>query len=66
MLIALLTGGIALNSHLTKATTQLAINASTEPVSNSVASVTEDATNRDSVSNNQSSCLNCYFISLFA
>ncbi len=44
MLIALLTGGIALDSHLTKATTRLAINASPEPVTNSIASVTEDAT----------------------
>ncbi len=44
VLIAFLTGGIALDSHLTKATTRLAINASPEPVSNSVASVTEDAT----------------------
>ncbi len=44
ILIALLTGGIALDSHLTKATTRLAINASPEPVSNSIASVTEDAT----------------------
>jgi len=42
VLIALLTGGIALDSHLTKATTRLAINASPEPLSNSVASVTED------------------------
>ncbi len=44
ILIALLTGGIALDSHLTKATTRLAINASPEPVSNSIASVTKDAT----------------------
>ena len=44
ILISLLTGGIALDSHLTKATTRLAINASPEPVSNSIASVTEDAT----------------------
>jgi hypothetical protein len=44
VLIAFLTGGIALDSHLTKATTRLAINASPEPVSNSIASVTEDAT----------------------
>ncbi|MFQ5964791.1 MAG: DUF4126 domain-containing protein [Candidatus Scalinduaceae bacterium] len=42
--VALLTGSIALDSHLTKATTRLAINSSPEPVSNSVASVTEDAT----------------------
>ncbi len=44
ILIAIMTGGIALDSHLTKATTRLAINTSPEPVSNSVASVTEDAT----------------------
>jgi hypothetical protein len=44
IVVALLTGGIALDSHLTKATSRLAINASPEPVSNSVASVTEDAT----------------------
>ena len=44
VLTALLTGGIALDSHLTKATTRLAINASPEPVTNSIASVTEDAT----------------------
>ena len=44
VLVALLTGGIALDSHLTKATTRLAINASPEPVTNSIASVTEDAT----------------------
>ena len=44
VLIAFLTGSIALDSHLTKATTRLAINASPEPVSNSIASVTEDAT----------------------
>ncbi len=44
ILVALLTGGIALDSHLTKATTRLAINASPEPVTNSIASVTEDAT----------------------
>ena len=44
ILVMLLTGGIALDSHLTKATTRLAINASPEPVTNSIASVTEDAT----------------------
>ena len=44
ILVALLTGGVALDSHLTKATTRLAINASPEPVTNSIASVTEDAT----------------------
>ncbi len=40
--VALLTGSIALDSHLTKATTRAAINTSPEPVTNSVASVTED------------------------
>ncbi len=39
---ALLSGGIALDAHLTKATARLAINTSPEPVTNSVASVTED------------------------
>lgn len=42
-LIALLTGSVALDSHLTKATTRLAINASPEPFTNSIASVVEDA-----------------------
>lgn len=41
--VALLTGTIALDSHLTKATSRAAINTSPEPFSNSVASVTEDA-----------------------
>ncbi|MBN1794047.1 MAG: DUF4126 domain-containing protein [Candidatus Omnitrophica bacterium] len=41
--VALLTGSVALDSHLTKATTRVAINTSPEPVTNSVASVTEDA-----------------------
>ena len=40
--VALLTGSIALDSHLTKATSRVAINTSPEPISNSVASVTED------------------------
>lgn len=40
--VALLTGAIALDSHLTKATSRAAINTSPEPISNSVASVTED------------------------
>ena len=40
--LALVTGAIALDSHLTKATTRAAINTSPEPVTNSVASVTED------------------------
>ncbi|MDR4496739.1 MAG: DUF4126 domain-containing protein [Candidatus Scalindua sp.] len=44
IVVALLTGGIALDSHLIKATSRLAINASPEPVTNSIASVTEDAT----------------------
>lgn len=39
---ALFTGSIAMDSHLTKATSRAAINTSPEPVSNSVASVTED------------------------
>jgi len=41
--VAILTGSIALDSHLTKATARAAINTSPEPFSNSVASVTEDA-----------------------
>jgi len=40
--VALLCGAVAMDSHLTKATTRLAINTSPEPVTNSVASVTED------------------------
>ncbi len=40
--IALLSGGIAMESHLTKATARAAINTSPEPVTNSVASITED------------------------
>ncbi len=40
--VALLTGSIALDSHLTKATSRAVINTSPEPFSNSVASVTED------------------------
>ncbi|MEW6534627.1 MAG: DUF4126 domain-containing protein [Candidatus Auribacterota bacterium] len=40
--VSLLTGAIALESHLTKATARLAINTSPEPVTNSVASVSED------------------------
>ena len=39
---ALLAGCIAMDSHLTKATARAIINTSPEPVSNSVASVTED------------------------
>ena len=44
VLIAFLAGTISLESHLTKATTRAVINASPEPVTNSIASVTEDAT----------------------
>jgi hypothetical protein len=41
--VAILTGAIALDAHLTKATSRAAINTSPEPFSNSIASVTEDA-----------------------
>lgn len=40
--VAMLAGTLALDSHLTKATSRAAINTSPEPVTNSVASVTED------------------------
>lgn len=40
--VALLSGAIAMDSHLTKATTRVAINTSPEPFTNSIASVTED------------------------
>lgn len=40
--VALMTGAVAMDSHLTKATTRVAINTSPEPVTNSIASVTED------------------------
>jgi len=40
--VALMTGAVAADSHLTKATTRVAINTSPEPITNSVASVTED------------------------
>lgn len=40
--VALLTGSVALDSHLTKATSRAAINTSPEPISNSVASIAED------------------------
>jgi len=40
--VALLTGAVAADSHLTKATTRVAINTSPEPITNSIASVTED------------------------
>ena len=43
-LIAFLSGTISLESHLTKATARAVINTSPEPVTNSIASVTEDAT----------------------
>jgi len=38
----LLSGALAADSHLTKATVRVAINTSPEPVTNSIASVTED------------------------
>jgi len=41
--VALLTGAVSMDSHLTKATTRVAINTSPEPFTNSIASVTEDA-----------------------
>ncbi|MCK4852189.1 MAG: DUF4126 domain-containing protein [Candidatus Omnitrophica bacterium] len=41
--IVLLSGAIALDAHLTKATTRVAINTSPEPFTNIGASVTEDA-----------------------
>lgn len=41
--VALLTGFIAMDSHLTKATSRVAINTSPEPFSNITASVAEDA-----------------------
>lgn len=41
--VALLTGAVSADSHLTKATTRVAINTSPEPVTNSIASITEDA-----------------------
>jgi hypothetical protein len=41
--LTLVSGTIAMDSHLTKAGTRVAINASPEPVTNSVASVSEDA-----------------------
>lgn len=40
--VALFTGAVSLDSHLTKATARAAINTSPEPVTNSIASVTED------------------------
>ncbi len=39
---ALLTGTVSADAHLTKATTRVAINASPEPVTNIIASLTED------------------------
>ncbi len=44
VIMTLFAGTVALDSHLTKATTRLAINTIPEPVTNSVASVAEDAT----------------------
>lgn len=41
--MAMLSGGVAMDAHLTKATTRVAINTSPEPVSNIVASTSEDA-----------------------
>jgi len=41
--VGLLTGSVALSSHLTKATSRAAINTSPEPFSNTAASVAEDA-----------------------
>lgn len=41
--VAILTGAVSLDSHLTKATSRIAINTSPEPLTNTVASVTEDA-----------------------
>ena len=41
--VALLSGTVAMDSHLTKATTRVAINTSPEPITNSVASITEDS-----------------------
>ena len=41
--VALLSGAVSMDSHLTKATSRAAINTSPEPVTNSVASVSEDA-----------------------
>lgn len=42
VIAALLAGGAALATHSTKASTRLVLNASPEPVSNSVASIAED------------------------
>ena len=40
--VALLTGAVSADSHLTKATARVAINTSPEPITNSIASITED------------------------
>ena len=40
--VGIFTGAVSLDSHLTKASSRVAINTSPEPVTNSVASVTED------------------------
>jgi len=42
MPVALLSGTIAMDSHLSKASARVAINTSPEPITNSVASITED------------------------
>ena len=44
ILAALTTGTITMGSHMAKATTRAAINTSPEPITNSVASVSEDVT----------------------
>ena len=40
--VALLTGAVSADSHLTKATARVAINTSPEPITNFIASITED------------------------
>jgi hypothetical protein len=40
--VALLTGAVSADSHLTKATARVAINTSPEPITNSIASIAED------------------------
>jgi len=41
--VALITGAVSMDSHLTKATTRVAVNSTSVPGTNSVVSVTEDA-----------------------
>ncbi len=41
--LAILGGAVAMDSHLTKATTRVVINTSPEPITNSIASFSEDA-----------------------